>query len=142
VTAVLLRLGLAVLALPALLLAAWALVDPASFFREFPAVFGLRWLSPLPPYNEHLVNEVGVLRLALGSLALWAAARPHLSLVRPLLVAWSLQAVPHLVHHVQHLDAYDGSSAATVLAYLLLEAILPIVLLALALRPLPWRRRL
>jgi hypothetical protein len=50
--------------------------------------------------------------------------------------------VPHLVHHVQHLGAYDPASGSTVLGYLLLEAILPIVLLVLALRPLPSGRRL
>jgi hypothetical protein len=39
-------------------------VAPAGFFSRFPFA-GHAWVALLPPYNEHLVRDVGALSLAL-----------------------------------------------------------------------------
>jgi len=36
----------------------WALLAPRSFYDDFPGG-GRSWVSALPPYNEHLVRDVG-----------------------------------------------------------------------------------
>jgi hypothetical protein len=60
------QLGLAVLAVNALVSGAWALVQPHTFFNHYPA--GLGWVALIPPFNEHLVRDLGGLSLGFGVL--------------------------------------------------------------------------
>lgn len=68
-----LRVGLAVLAAMQALVG-WALVAPREFYDGFP-IAGHAWVALLPPYNEHLVRDVGAFSLALtvvlGAAAVW-----------------------------------------------------------------------
>ncbi len=66
------RVLLGVLAVSEALIGGWALFAPASFYRSFPAA-GHGWVALLPPYNEHLIRDVGSLSLAL-TVVLAAAA--------------------------------------------------------------------
>jgi hypothetical protein len=53
----LLRVTLAMVALTALLPGLQATLGPHGFFTGFP--FGRGWVQLLPPFNEHLVRDVG-----------------------------------------------------------------------------------
>ena len=65
------RLLLAWFALFGLTVGAWQAVFPASFYGDFPG-WGHHWVSPDGPYNEHLLHDVGLGDLAIGSVALVA----------------------------------------------------------------------
>jgi hypothetical protein len=93
------RAALAVLVLSQGSLALWALLAPRSFYDDFPGG-GSSWVSPLGPYDEHLVRDIGALSLALTVVLLAAAIWPQqrLRLVAGLAyLAWS---VPHLIFHL------------------------------------------
>ncbi|CAN5559336.1 hypothetical protein BH24ACT21_BH24ACT21_10240 [soil metagenome] len=83
---------------------------PRSFYDDFP-VAGRHWVSSLPPYNEHLVRDVGALNLALGVLLAAAAILLGRGLVRASLVAWLVYAVPHFVFHLTELDVLSFGDA-------------------------------
>lgn len=98
----LVRVGLAYLAVGAASVGVWATPAPRSWFDDFPGgPFGA-WAAALPPYNEHLVRDVGALYLGFTVLFVWALWRPVRSLVVPLAVAWIVVQVPHLVFHLAH----------------------------------------
>ncbi len=128
-----LRVGLLVLAMPPSLLGLWASLDPAGFFAAFPGL-GLHWVDLLPPYNEHLVRDVGGLCLGQAVLLLVAAAWPERTLVRAALIASLATAVPHLLFHVTHVDGWGASDAILQAATLGVPAVLPAVLLLLDVR--------
>ncbi len=78
----------------------WAQVFPVGFYDDFP--FGLGWVRLLPPYNEHLVRDVGGLTLALGVVLVAALLRTDRFTVRLAAVAGAVFAVPHTVFHALH----------------------------------------
>ncbi|WP_345641079.1 hypothetical protein [Streptomyces tremellae] len=84
----------------------WAYFLTGSWYRSFPG-FGLSWLPVLGPYNEHLAKDTGALYLALAALsccaARWAGDR---RLTAVTVLTWLVFSVPHLVHHLRHLDMY------------------------------------
>jgi hypothetical protein len=85
---------------------AWALFAPRSFHDAFPLpVFA--WVTKFPPYNEHLVRDLGALSLGLTTVLLWAAVRPERSLVRAAAFGCLTFTVPHLVFHVAHLGRFE-----------------------------------
>jgi hypothetical protein len=113
------RGGFALLSALNLAWGGWALGAPVHFFRAFPG-FGRHWTSAYPPYNEHLVADLGATMLALGVL-LGAAAL----LDRPV-VSWVVAAgvgTFDLVHFGYHaLHAGQMSEADRVLSQLSLVA--------------------
>ena len=102
------RIGLLYLAANAALIGLWALPAPQSWFDDFPGL-GLHWASAQPPYNEHLVRDVGAFYLGFTVLFLWSAWRPVRELVVPVCVAWIVVQVPHLVFHLAHDDGLSRS---------------------------------
>jgi hypothetical protein len=100
------RLGLIALAVSAAYPGIWALGWPRSFFTRFPG-FGLEWVGSLPPYNEHLVRDVGSFYVAFAVLFCIAAWMADVRTVRAALVAWLVFSIPHVVWHSQHLT--DGA---------------------------------
>jgi hypothetical protein len=73
----------------------------------------------LPPYNEHLIHDVGNYKVAFAILFAWAAWRPSRQLVVPLAAAWSVAALLHAVYHALHLGGFgagDAIALTTVLA--------------------------
>jgi hypothetical protein len=79
----------------------WAQVFPVSFHEDFP--FGLGWVRLLPPYNEHLVRDVGGLSLALVVVLGAALLRTDRFTVRVAALAGAVFAVPHTVFHALHM---------------------------------------
>ena len=99
------RAGLVALALVAAITGFWAFLLPESFFTTFPLP-GHSWVVLLPPYNEHLVRDVGEFNLSFALLFTWAAIVFERRLVQAILVAWLVYAVPHFVYHLLHLEHF------------------------------------
>ncbi len=127
---ILLRALLAALAVGSAAPGAWAALAPRSFYDDFPGPRS--WVSELPPYNHHLVTDVGAFYLAFTVLFLWAALRPHPALVVPLCSAWGLFAAAHLGWHVTHLQGFGAADAMgqTVSLALVLATVLAALVLA------------
>jgi len=133
----LVRLGLAAMAALNLWWGLWASLAPWHFFDGFPG-FGHHWTAAYPPYNAHLVTDLGATFLTLGALLAVAAV------VADRRVRWSVLAgvwlfnTLHLAFHAGHRGTMSivdyrasvASLAAGVAAPLLLAA-----LDALAIRP-------
>jgi hypothetical protein len=131
--AVALRVGLAVLAVPSLLIGVWAAFAPRGFYDDFPGL-GRMWVAPDGPYNEHLVRDVGELNLALALITVIALVALTPMLVRAVLAGWIVYSVPHLVYHLRHLDPFDTDDQVSLIASLALVPVLAIVLLVIELR--------
>jgi hypothetical protein len=122
------RVCLAFLALTTLITGAWALFAPLSFFTTFPAP-GHPWVALLPPYNEHLVRDVGEFNLGFALLFIWTTISPKRRLLQAVLWAWLVYAVPHFIYHLNHLMHFalvDQIGQVIALGFVIL---LPLVLL-------------
>jgi hypothetical protein len=123
----LLRVTLACLAFSAAVPGLQAAVAPHSFYSGFPV--GRGWVELLPPFNEHLIRDVGGFYLAFALLFAWAAVTLARALVVPLAAAWSVAALLHAVYHVLHLDGFGvGDAVAQTVG---LVAVLALPLLAI-----------
>jgi len=117
-------MALGVLLIAALTIGLTAAVIPRTFYDDFP--FLAHWVELLPPYNEHLVTDVGGLYLGFAVLFAWAAWTLERTLVCAVCVAWLLTATIHLLFHAGHLEGFSTA-----------DAIAEIGSLALLLAP-PW----
>ena len=124
------RGGLLVLTVYALVVGIPALLAPSWFFTEFP--LGRGWVAELPPYNEHLVRDAGALFTGFGVLLGLAAAQPRPILVRAALIAWTVSAIPHLLFHLTHAADLEWVDAVPELSLLAVGVLLPLALLWLA----------
>jgi hypothetical protein len=130
-----LRLGLGLLAVAAANVGVWALAAPRSFYDDFPGG-GRSWVSAVGPYNEHLVRDVGELNLALALLLAAAAVLLGRRLVIVALAVYLVNAVPHFIFHVSHMDELSTGDQVAQTVSLALAVLLPLALL-----PLAWRSR-
>jgi hypothetical protein len=117
------RAALAFLLAPALTIGLTATVLPRAFYDDFP--FLASWVELLPPYNEHLVTDVGGLYLGFAVLFAWAAWTLERTLVRAVCVAWLLTATLHLIFHAGHLDNFSTADAIAEIASLALLLVPP-----------------
>ncbi|MFG3111618.1 hypothetical protein [Streptomyces tendae] len=120
-----LRAGLGLLAGGQVVLGLWILLLPELFWK-WP------WVSHLPPYNEHLLQDFGGASLALAVVLCAAVATMERRLVLTALVAYLVSAVAHLLFHARHLEPLSAGSAAGFLALLGAAVLLPAVLVWLA----------
>ena len=114
------RVSLAILLLSAASIGLTATLAPHTFYDDFP--FLSHWVDLLPPYNEHLVTDVGGLYLGFTVLFAWAGWTLQATLVRAVCSAWLLSATLHLFFHVTHLEGFgtaDGVAEIAALAFLL-----------------------
>ncbi|MGH2820178.1 MAG: hypothetical protein ACRDJ5_05970 [Actinomycetota bacterium] len=125
-----LRGGLVLLALVSGFTGGSALLEPRAFFFRFPRP-GQNWVAQLPPFNEHLVVDVGAFFLAFAVLFVWAAIALDARLTRASLVAWLVFSIPHLIFHVSHTARFDALDRTLQTAALALTVAVPLVLLAL-----------
>ncbi len=109
------------------------LFAPKFFYDDFPTS-ATPWVSLLPPYNEHLMRDVGALTLAYVLVLTAAAIWPEPKLVRVALAANLVFTVPHFVFHATHLDHYPTGSAVAQTALLAVAVLLPAALLVLSVR--------
>lgn len=114
------RAMLAFLCAYCLALGAIAAFAPRTFFDDFP--FFAHWVELLPPYNEHLVSDVGGLYLGFALLFGWATWALERTLARAVCAAFLLSATIHLIFHAGHLEGFgtaDGVAEIASLAALL-----------------------
>lgn len=121
------RAGLILLAVAQGLAGLVQLFAPTRFYD-------LPWVSLLPPYNEHLMRDVGALTLAYVLVLAVAAVSLEPLLVRTALAANLMFSVPHFVFHATHLDHYPPGSAFGQTVALGLAVVIPTTMLAVSLR--------
>ena len=124
---------MALLALSAAATGLPATFVPRGFYGAFP--FGLSWVDALPPYNAHLVTDVGGFYLAFALLFAWAAIRPSRELIVPLCTAWAVAAALHLRFHVAHLGGLSTADAIAEIAGLVALVALPVAAIVALRRP-------
>jgi hypothetical protein len=96
------RLGIIVtLALPHLAIGLWAILAPRRWFDSFPG-FGPALVAAEPPFNEHLVTDVGAGFLAVGVALLVAAVWARRAGVQVALIAFAAFTLPHVIFHASH----------------------------------------
>jgi hypothetical protein len=117
------RLALCLLVVPAATIGLTATLAPRAFYDDFP--FLTHWVDLLPPYNQHLVTDVGGLYLGFAVVLAWAAWALERSLVRAVCVGWLLTAALHLAFHATHLDDFGTGDAIAEIASLALLLIPP-----------------
>ncbi|HEX7279560.1 MAG TPA: hypothetical protein VF255_08070 [Solirubrobacterales bacterium] len=121
------KLALGLLFASSLLIGLTATVFPRSFYEDFP--FVAHWVNLLPPYNEHLVTDVGGLYLGFAVLFAWAARTLERTLTRAVCTAWLLTASLHLIFHAGHLEGFSTADAVGELASLSLLVGAPVAAL-------------
>jgi hypothetical protein len=103
------RVSLVLLVVAALSVGLPAALAPHAFYDDFP--FVAHWVDRLPPFNEHLVTDVGGLYLGFAVIFAWAAWKPEPTLVRAACAGWLLTQALHLGFHATHLDDFDAADA-------------------------------
>jgi hypothetical protein len=119
------RLALALLTLTALSIGLPASFAPRGFYDDYP--FFADWVDLLPPYNHHLVSDVGGLYLGFAVVLLWAAWRLQRDLVRAVSIGWALMSLLHFVFHATHLDGFSTADAITELVALGVVLVVPAI---------------
>ncbi len=117
------RAALAILLLAAASIGLTATLAPHAFYDDFP--FLRHWVDLLPPYNEHLVTDVGGLYLGFAVLFAWSARTLQPTLVRAVCSAWLLTAALHLLFHATHLEGFSSGDAIAELVSLALLLVPP-----------------
>jgi hypothetical protein len=117
------RAALAFLFVSALVIGLTAAAAPRTFYDDFP--FLAHWVELLPPYNKHLVTDVGGLYLGFAILFAWAAWTLDRTLVQAVCVAWLLAATLHLIFHAGHLAGFGSADAVAEIVTLALLLIPP-----------------
>lgn len=121
------RAALVVLFVSALAIGLTAFALPRTFYEDFP--FLTHWVNLLPPYNEHLITDVGGLYLGFAVLFGWAAWTLDRVLSQAVSVAWLLTAGLHLIFHAGHLDGFGATDAVAEMAALALLLLPPALVL-------------
>ena len=130
----LIRSVLALVAIGSGLVSAWILLAPHDFFANFPAGPS-EWVSPLPPFNEHLLRDYGAATLGLSVLAGTAAVLMDRRVVQVALVALFFGGAPHLAYHLTTTESYSTGDNVMSLLALALQSLLPLALLPLTFAP-------
>jgi hypothetical protein len=120
------RAGLVFLAVTQGLAGLVQLFAPEAFYTDFP------WVSMLPPYNEHLMRDVGALTLAYVLVLSVAAVTLERRLVRVALAANLVFTVPHFLFHATHLDGFSTGAVVGQTVLLGMAVLLPATLLVVS----------
>jgi hypothetical protein len=128
-----LRGGLALLGLLHLSWGVAATAAPKWFFDTFPG-FGERWTAAYPPYNQHLMSDVGAAFATLGFLLLVAAALADRRVTTVVLLGVIVFSALHLAFHLAHHGGLTGASLLLSLTSLEAGVVAPVALLILARR--------
>lgn len=99
------------------LLGLWAFVAPRSFYER---------IASFPPYNQHLLHDIGAFQAGVGAALLFALVRPDALLVA--LTGASVAGVLHFFSHV--VDRAQGGRVTDPLSIGLIAAVVVIAALA------------
>jgi hypothetical protein len=122
------RIGSAVLGAVYAWWGVWALLFPHHFFETFPGL-GRRWTAAYPPYNEHLVNDVGAIFLTMAYLGIAGAIVRNSGVRAVAFVAIALFGGLHLAFHVGHHGELAGGDLIASLLALAGGVVVPLLLL-------------
>jgi hypothetical protein len=117
------RGGLFTLAGLQTIVAFWQYVFPRSFYDNFPTV------KLDPPFNEHLVSDVGGLGLAVTATLYFAAVVLDTKVAAAALLGYSVYVVTHFIFHVTHFDNFSLLEAVGVGTGLGIEVVLALLLI-------------
>ncbi len=117
-----------------------ALVAPRWFFENFPGG-GQRWTAAYPPYNEHLMTDVGAAATTLGVLLAIAAVLADGKVTAVVLVGVIVFSALHLGYHSVRHGLLHGGALALSVASLAAGVLFPAALLWLEYRTKSVRRR-
>jgi len=134
------QVSLGLLTVSQLVIGGWALLAPKHFFTTFPAA-GHAWVALLPPYNEHLVRDVGALSLALAVVLAGATVTADRRLIRVAAVAFAVYTVPHTLFHGDHLHGFTLSDAVAQMSGFVLQLLLAAAAFGSTLEQTGWSRR-
>lgn len=98
-----LRTGLVLLTILQAVIGGWQYIAPHSFYTGVPTV------AADPPYNEHLMTDVGGLGLALAVVLGASALVMERNLIRAALAGYLVYTVTHLIFHATHLTGLPGA---------------------------------
>ena len=129
----LVKLGMWLLGLVYLAWGVPAVIAPRWFFDRFPGftVGGQpqHWTAAYPPYNEHLMTDVGVAALTLGGMLIAAAILGDRRVNAVVLVAVAFYEGMHLIFHVREHGMLSGTPQWLSLASLAAGVLFPLALL-------------
>lgn len=108
-----------------------AVLAPRWFFDNFPG-FGQTWTAAYPPYNAHLVTDVGAAFLTLGTLLLAAAWLADRRVTAVVLSGVLVFSSVHLLFHLSQHGSLTGAGLAASLTSLVLGVLAPSALLVLS----------
>ncbi|GAA2353532.1 hypothetical protein Cme02nite_45870 [Catellatospora methionotrophica] len=128
---VIVRLGLAGMAVVHLWWGLWAYAAPRHFFSTFPG-FGHHWTAAYPPYNEHLTADLGATFLTLAVLLAVPAIRYRRATARLALAGSITFNALHLGFHTLHHGTLTGIDLAGSLFTLVAGLGVPVALLLIA----------
>jgi hypothetical protein len=114
------RLILVALATTSAAIGATAAFSPGFFYDSVPGV------DLLPPYNNHLLTDVGAFYLGFAVLFGWGAVTLGRELVIATCVAWTVVQILHFLYHAAHLERFGLADAAVQTALLALLLIGPV----------------
>ena len=126
----LVRLGMGLLAAINAWWGAWARFAPRSFFDTFPG-FGHHWTAAYPPYNEHLVTDLGSTFLTLAFLLAVGAVINQFTLRWVVLAGVGVFNTLHLAFHAGHPGELGQVDQAAGLTTLALGVLAPLLLIGL-----------
>ena len=124
------RVGVVLLAVVNLWWGLWAVVTPESFFWTFPG-FGHHWTAAYPPYNEHLVSDLGAIFLTLAVLLGIAGILDDRRVTLTVLAGVTVFNALHFFFHVTHHGMLTGVDLWGSLIVLGTGVVGPAVLIAL-----------
>ncbi|MFC4945628.1 hypothetical protein [Pseudonocardia sp. GCM10023141] len=113
------------------LVGVWALFWPRGFYDAFPLP-GHPFVSLLPPFNEHLVGDVGGLSLGLAILLVAGAVRADRWTVRVAGLAGLVVLLPHTIFHAGHLEHFPPVDAVIQTVSTVAQIVALVVVLALS----------
>lgn len=112
-------------------LGCWATFAPDNWYQQFPG-FGRHWVLAEPPFNAHLITDLGGFYLAVGITALVAAALGQRGWLLAVGSIAALEALPHMIfhsiHHHHFATAGDAVASVGVLAAQLVAGLAVIAL--------------
>ncbi|MEN3610189.1 hypothetical protein AAH979_11615 [Plantactinospora sp. ZYX-F-223] len=111
-----------------------AVLAPRWFFDNFPG-FGLSWTAGYPPYNSHLMTDVGAAFLTLGAMLLAAAWFDDRRVTAVVLSGLLIFSTVHLIFHLAHIGTLSSADLLASRGTLLLGVLGPGALLVLDRRP-------
>ena len=123
------RAGFGLLSLANLVWGGWALIAPAHFYQTFPG-FGVHWTRAYPPYNQHLIFDLGATLLTLGVLLGVAAIVDNRAVSWVVAVGAGTFGTLHFGYHALHAGTMGGADRALSLISLIGGALLPPALAA------------